>query len=313
MRMHFIGRRSAALALAATLFAGFAGARGARAADLLTTKSPEVLAAIDRGIKYLESPAADDDQRVGAQALVGMAILTNNGKPDHPKVLKAAARVQKALAVRDVTKVNPDMDIYSTGMAIIFLIEHDPEGHRGDIEYLLSYLRAQQKKHGGWGYAGRDTGDTSMTQYGVLSSWEAKNHGFNVPLESIDAVGGWLLRTQDPSGAFGYQGNIAPNFPTLVAQSDVKHSMSAAGLGALYISTNILGIAGFEKPKEKDVPSALKEIKPKDAKPDPNKYKSKLDAKLVREAEARGNGWFAKNFKVQVDNYNMYYLYAFER
>ena len=41
-------------------------------------------------------------------------------------------------------------------------------------------------------------------------------------------------------------------------------------------------------PKEKDVPSALKEIKPKEAKPDPSKYKSKIDPKLVREAEGGG-------------------------
>ena len=72
--------------------------------------------------------------------------------------------------------------------------------------------------------------------------------------------------------------------------------MTAAGLGSLYICSNLLGMAGkVEKPpKEKEVPSALKEVKPKDAKPDPSKYKSKIDPKLVREAEARGNGWFAQ-------------------
>lgn len=134
-------------------------------------------------------------------------------------------------------------------------------------------------------------------------------------MDSIEAVTTWLLKTQDPSGAYGYQGTVAENVNNLVKQTEIKHSMTAAGLGSLYICGNLLGMAGkVEKPpKEEEVPSALKEVKPKNAKPDPSKYKSKIDSKLVREAQERGNGWFAANFKVQVENFNFYYLYALER
>ena len=45
-----------------------------------------------------------------------------------------------------------------------------------------------------------------MTQYGVLASWEAKKNGFVVPVDSIERVLMWLMRTQDPSGGWGYQG-----------------------------------------------------------------------------------------------------------
>ena len=124
MHMQVVRRRPLALVvltLAGTLLAGAPGADGAR----LTTKSPEVLQAIDRGIKFLESDTAKDD-RVGAQALIGLALLKNGAKPDHPKVMQAVARIQKALASRDTTKANPELDIYSTGLAIIFLVERDP-------------------------------------------------------------------------------------------------------------------------------------------------------------------------------------------
>ena len=87
----------------------------------------------------------------------------------------------------------------------------------------------------------RETGDTSMTQYGVLSSWEATQAGFTVPIESIEGVATWLLRTQDPSGGFGYQGNVG-NGGGLVQQSDVKLSMTAAGLGSLCICASLLGL-----------------------------------------------------------------------
>ena len=70
-----------------------------------------------------------------------------------------------------------------------------------------------------------------MTQYGVLSSWEAKQAGIDVPMQSVENVMNWLLHTQDPSGGFGYQGVVSKD-ATLVVQSQVKHSLTAAGLGA---------------------------------------------------------------------------------
>jgi hypothetical protein len=316
MHTQLVGRRRPAL-VALTLAAALSAAASGAEPVGLTTKSPEVLRAIDRGIKFLESDAARDD-RVGAQALIGLALLTNGAKPDHARVEQAVARIQKALVSRDVTKANPELDIYSTGLSILFLVKLDKHrvgAHRGEIEHLLQYLRARQKRHGGWGYPERDTGDTSMTQYGVLSLWAARQAGFDVPQESIDAVTGWLLRTQDPSGGFGYQGTVAESPLNLVSQQEVKHSMTAAGLGSLYICGKMLRfVDGPEKPpKEKEVPSALKEVKPKQPRPDPSKHKSKIDPRLVREAEAQGEGWFAQNFQVQVGNYNLYYLYALER
>ena len=102
--------------------------------------------------------------------------------------------------------------IYSAGLAIVFLVQLDglkANGpHTGDISTLLEYLHSQQKGHGGWGYPERTSGDTSMTQYGVLSAWEAKQAGFSVSLSSMERAANWLLSTQDPSGGYGYQGEL---------------------------------------------------------------------------------------------------------
>ena len=80
--------------------------------------------------------------------------------------------------------------------------------HHGDISTLLEYLHSQQKGHGGWGYAEKTSGDTSMTQYGVLSAWEAKQAGFSVSPDAMERAANWLLSTQDPSGGYGYQGEL---------------------------------------------------------------------------------------------------------
>ena len=37
-----------------------------------------------------------------------------------------------------------------------------------------------------------------MTQYGVLSAWEATQAGFKIPSNTIESVTNWLLKTQDP-------------------------------------------------------------------------------------------------------------------
>jgi len=179
-----------------------------------TPESPEVRQAVDRAVKFLESDAADDGR-------LGAAIQGRLGNMD-PHGL--------------------EIDIYSTGLSIIFLCELDPSKYRPEIECLLEYLRLRQKPHGGWGYPDRETGDTSMTQYGVLSSWEATQAGFVVPRQMILAVTLWLLKTQDPSGGFGYQGVVSPTFRP-VRQKRVTLGLTAAGLGSAYICADLLGLS----------------------------------------------------------------------
>jgi hypothetical protein len=283
----------------------------ASTAAALTPDSPEVQRAIGRGIKFLESDAAQDN-RVGAQALVGLVMLKHGDKPDHPRITEAVKLIQAAVGQHDPAQVS--LDIYSTGLAIIFLVQLDPSKYQPEIDCLLKFLRLRQKPHGGWGYPEKETGDTSMTQYGVLSSWEAAQAGYPPPMKSIEGVTTWLLRTQDPSGAFGYQGVLGDGH-TLVKQSEVKHSMAAAGLGSLYICANLLGITQKVEKRDDDLPPALKEVKPKDGddKDKDKQPKTRVDAKRVHEAQVRGTRWMRANYKINVDGFTHYYLYALER
>jgi hypothetical protein len=278
----------------------------------VTPNSPEVKAAIEKGIAFLESEEAVDlADRVGARALQGYALLSWNASHTHAKVVAAAARVQKAITTRDPTKFDTTTwDVYSTGLAIIFLVKLDPKKYHDDIELLLAYLRTRQKAHGGWGYVEKPTGDTSMSQYGVLSSLVATQAGFDVPVDSIDRVAGWLLKTQDPSGGFGYQGEIAPA-AALIPQSDVRPSMTAAASGSLYMCASLLGLIE-KKEKDEKLPSALKEIKSKENTKE--RVRSRIDPRLVREAEERAKIWMEKNNKIdKTIPWVNYYLYALER
>ena len=282
----------------------------ARSAAGYTPESPEVKRAVARAIRFLESDDANDG-RIGARALVGLALLKNGAKPEHPKVIQSLEAIQGRLGDLDPEKVRFG-EIYSPGLAAIFLVELDPGKYASEIQCLIDYLQLQQKPHGGWGYLDRQTGDTSMTQYGVLSSWEATQAGFRVPIESVEGVATWLLKTQDPSGAFGYQGTVSDTF-ALVQQSGVRHSMAAAGLGSVYICADLLGLVEKVDDREDGLPPALKEVKQEEPAGGAPKPKTRIDPRLLREAQARGNRWIRANYVIDPEGWTHYYMYALER
>jgi hypothetical protein len=278
-------------------------------AAALTPESPEVKRAVAKAVAFLESDAAND-VKLGARALVGLVMLKNGADATHPKVKAAAEAIVHEVAKKEPADIK--IDLYSTGLSIIFLATLDPSRYFGEIETLVGSFRVRQKPHGGWGYAERETGDTSMTQYAVLSCWEAAQVGLAIPPEMIDAVITWLLKTQDPSGGFGYQGTVSET-SHLVAQKGVSHSMSAAGLGSLYIGADLLGLA--ERVERRDgLPQAFKEVKvAKDAPAEQEQRPTAVDAKALRQAQSRGNIWMRRNFDVNPKGWTHYYLYALER
>jgi hypothetical protein len=210
----------------------------ARAA--LTPDSPEVQRLIAKGMAYLE---VNNDNRLGGMCLLGLCHLKHTGDKQHADVVKAIEACQR------VCRAEPaaiSVDIYSTGIAIFFLCEVDAEKHNTAIEKLVQSLILRQKNGGGFGYPAEHnhgtTGDTSMTQYAVLGLWAAKQHGIAVPQEVSEKVCNWLIRTQDPSGGWGYQGTD-PNSYQRVKQTQIRPSLAAAGLGSAYICAHTLGLA----------------------------------------------------------------------
>jgi hypothetical protein len=293
-----------------------------------TPESPEVQEAVAKAVKFLESDRANDG-RLGAKALVGMVLFKNGANPNHPRIVAAVQAIKQAVgALKPVEKndagqvirpaapgeaVSQPIDIYSAGLSVIFLCTVDPSQYGPEIQALLDYLQTVQKDQGAWGYpsgANAATCDTSMTQYGALSAWEATQVGFRVPTESIERVMIWLLKTQDPSGQYGYQGHVSDSFKP-VAQKDMRPSMTAAGMGSLYICADLLGLLERVERRNDGLPPALTEVKPEEQKG--QKAKTRIDPALVQAAMSRGDHWLGAHPTVNPPQWTFYYLYALER
>ena len=162
-----------------------------------------------------------------------------------PELREDWGEIQEALAECKKTPfANDGADNYNLGLMIIFLCEMEDESNRSLITQMLGELVRRQKQNGGWGYPGAQAGDTSQTQYAVLAIWMAQRHKYDVALPVIENVMNWILRTQDPSGAWGYQavdpGQNAPR----TGQTPLTVSLTSAALGSLYILTDLVNLPG---------------------------------------------------------------------
>ena len=188
----------------------------------------------------------------------------------------------------------------------------DAEKYAPEIRKLITYLESSARPYGAWGYPkGQQhdtTADTSMTQYVMLALWEAQQSNFDVSPRVIEAAALWLSKTQDPSGGFGYQGKL-PNGGGLVPQSGVSVSLTTAGLGALYMAEDLLGVLR-DKPKEDDgLPPGLTKVADKKR----AAYKTNLSRQFFMGPQGRGNPWLIKNFTFNIPYYRQYFFYAYER
>lgn len=277
-----------------------------QSANAVTPDSPEVKSTINKALKYLEQA---DDPRLGGKCLIGMAFLKNGADESHPKVAAAIAACQanakgNAAAIRT--------DIYSTGIAIIFLCSVNPSKYSAEIIKYKDSLEARQKPNGGWGYPDKPTGDTSMTQYGVLAYWEMQAVGLPPSVQSTEKVANWILRTQDPEGNWGYQGKEGETLGSrleLVKQDSAKQGMTAAGLGCTYMTADLLKLSEFTVTPDASLPEALRPVLQGGQKA----LTDKVELRLIRAAQSRGKKWMEDNFKIDPGGFVHYWLYALER
>lgn len=271
-------------------------------AQLLTPESPEVRAAIQRGVQRL----SDFRQHSSAGRLYLTALaLAKSGQPrNHPKIDQALKSISTIYGGPMPPRFEYE-SVYRTSVAIILLAALDPQGYRDDIGVLCDYLLSMQRRSGTFSNPPTMVthGDTSMTQYAVLAFWEAEKAGVPIGPERWQAAAGWLLRTQKSNGGFAYN----PETP----DSPVTASMTAGGLGSCYIIAARTGLAkAAEKQRDPNAPSVLKAVEEKSA---ASGNRLGIDAAALRAALQRGDAWFAQNGTVDVPSYQYYYLYSFER
>jgi HEAT repeats/Prenyltransferase and squalene oxidase repeat len=278
----------------------------------VTPESAEVRKLVDSGLNYLST---NTDNRLGGKCLIALAFF-KAGRTDHPRVREA---IDACVAAVKANQPITDIDVYSNGLAIIFLCEVAPQKYASQIEWFLKGLKSRQKPHGGWGYHGLPAGDTSQSQYGALSYWEANRHGFAIDGASVEGLADWLLKTQGPDGCWGYQGIISTS-GSPVPQDETNCSMLAAGLGSMYICADLFGmhpqISREIDPArtEENLPAALrpviegrssgerKQIRPTKTSP----------AKVITSINS-AHGWMEQNYKIDIGPKCFYYLYGLER
>lgn len=270
----------------------------------VTSESPEVKKLIKSGLERLNR---DTDKRLGGRCIVAIAFI-KAGQPNHGRVNEAVVACRKSMTRGDRT------DIYSNGLAIIFLCEAGAGKYREEIQYYLDMLMKAQKPHGGWGYRSQQTGDTSQTQYAALSLWEVNRYGFHVDPDAVGKLADWLLKTQAPDGAWGYQGKVGGEDRSS-EQSRVTVTMTSAGLGSTLICADMIG----EMPSygddayEEDIPDALKSNTEVETASRPTVAVSNFSSSRFSPAIQLGNEWMDANFTITPKKYNHYYLYALER
>ncbi len=313
LRTLWAQRRRTTCALACLTALAMAPPRHARA---ISPDSPEVLALVDKGLAFL-AKKDNTDVRLGGRCIVALAFHKRGLPGDTPRIQEAV----EACSL-EFDHLQDETFLYNKGVAVILLSELDSEKHRDLIERYASVVAKHQKKHGGFGYISYETGDTSQTQYAALGYWEMLNHGLTPKAESVQDCLKWLMRTQDPSGAWVYQGQD-PGTYKLVAQHDnVGLSMSAAGMGGSLILANSLGLLTPPKRDEASaaigngaasLPPALRRTDVKKARVVATLPAGDVDRQQMVATLKRGDAWFDKNFSVSVPAYQCYYLYSLER
>ncbi len=231
-------------------------------------------------------------------------------------------RIQEAVqacqaAAKELRKQHSPDALYDLGIAIIFLCELDPDQYRTEIKSLVQLLRDWQKSFGGWGYLDGvhvERGDTSMTQYAVLATWTADRNGVvEASPEVVAKVCNWLLRTQDVSGGWGYQGSDPGSFQR-VPQYPVQQSLSAAGLSSIYICADLLRMtSAAQRDPGRGLPPAVRRVPKPGAKGPQGPLTDAVQESHLKRAMADGDQWFAQNFQISPMDWRFYYMYAFER
>jgi hypothetical protein len=120
----------------ATFVAGVVCHNAARSNAALTPESPEVVAMVDKALKFLETTS---DERLGGKCLIALAFHKAGRSIDHPKIVEAIEACRTSLeAERRIDY------IYGKALAVIFLAELNSPTHRQLLEQYAGLLPAHR-------------------------------------------------------------------------------------------------------------------------------------------------------------------------
>jgi len=286
--------------------------------ELITPDSEFVRKMVRPAINYLIGYRTKPERDFGSDALLGLAIYNGElrlGK--EPYEIKQIPVLKEILntvqgAVQDMS-TDGERTIYAACVSGLLLAEVDSVKYAAEIEKVLTVLYNRQAPHGGWGYTKEPAGDVSQTQYASLFLWLAKNKDFQVKASAVEGAIKYLIGVQRGSGGFPYKGEPGK----AGGNTADTHSLTAAGLGSLYLLGDAYGLHGGDDVKKKRAVDGL--LPPSVSvfvAQDPKKKKGASPPRFINgfdAAKAKGDAWFRNRFTVNPAVWTYYYLYGFER
>ena len=271
----------------------------------------EVQRTIDRAAAYLRQHNSVAGS--GEDALRAYALMRAGDPPDSPAV---ARTIEAILRKCNSSRYDPGgQQIYTAAVDLMALEAGGASQYQPQMQLIADYLIAKQNPNGSWDYGGRTAGDTSQTQYALLGLWAAARAGIEIPASVWDSAARWHVLTQLANGGWAYHPDDGPQ---------VRPTMTAAGVGSLYLCGHQLGLGMKERRRPTQLYQPTRKfgiLEPVDlsATPAPRPpAKAREDRPQISRAEIdsraqRGLNWLAADFKVKVNAWYLYYLYGLER
>ena len=270
----------------------------------------EIERAIERAAAYLRQHTASTS---GESALCAYALMRAGDLPESPAVARV---IEGILRKCRASSYEPGaQSIYTAAVDLMALEAAGAAQYQAEIRLVADYLISKQNSNGSWDYAGRTAGDTSQTQYALLGLWAAARAGADVPATVWDNAARWHVVTQLNNGGWTYHPDDG---------SDVRPTMTVAGVGSLYLCRHQLGLGRGERPRSAQMyqptrkfgildPVELGAAPVEKSAPKGRDDRPKISRAEIDSRAQRGLNWLVANFRIKVNAWYMYYLYGIER
>ncbi|MBI4718817.1 MAG: terpene cyclase/mutase family protein [Planctomycetes bacterium] len=241
------------------------------ATPLLSEQTPELRAAIEKGLQWLADNQAPDGAyghlshygpHVGITALAGLAFMSDGNMPGRGRHGEPVARSLSFILAHSsesglLTAETSHGPMYGHGFATLFLAEiygMDPRPEiRETLRKAVRLIVSTQNDEGGWRYQPvRNDADISVTICQVMALRAARNAGIYVDKGVIDKAITYVKQSQNPDGGFRY----------MLSSGGSAFARSAAGVAALQyagiysgeeIERGLEYLSRYTPPKERTV------------------------------------------------------------
>lgn len=260
----------------------------------------EVRQVIRDGVQFLKNRQRPDgswseyagQELCGSTSLAVLAMASCGVSKDDPSIQKAMGFLRMNAGSQEKRNRNYAVSLQTMAFCLV-----EPERDRPLIRANVEFLEKTQVKNGsehdgGWHYTFDQHSDLSNSQFSILALYEAERVGVKAKKETWQRAHRYWSASQNSDGSWGYTPKPGGGC------TDVRGSMTCAGIASLVITSGILGTGGATVRGGNIL--CGQRVDPREA--------EKINA---------GLRWMANHFNVsenpRVGSWLYYYLYALER